>query len=1297
MLTVMRTRIGVLLSLAGVLAGRPALGTPAYGYPNQPYDKLPGTWETVHVKWLKPLAEGRRYVLFIVPFAESREVVELAQRLDVDTSVIMVAGRAAWAQGSGGGGGSEPTTLMGVEAEAVVEKIADRRLNLAHPYDAIVIGKVSWEAIPEKYRALVLEHVKRGAGLTYVSPHRQKPDIPSGEYAKQQGQETAADPQYEQLFRTDENPRVATAITAALPFDVVPLKRLDSLAQFPALKGIQAQFFNVHHRQVPVCITISHHGKGRLLALQYFDVEMRGRSSTCLTPGIEYDPTMYDYFHALLARCVRWSCGTDPVLDAGVTVTAPKTELKATPDERDTPYVYEFKTPAVVIDRKDLPQARVVLAVSARDGQARDVRLDYQIRDLARNVLARGDAFLRVAGNDAATEEIPVPVLARGNYLVDLRIFDSENRILDFVSDSFRVESDVRVQSVTTETDRYLPGELIKGEASFSVPLTGEQQAEVRARDTWNRIVAKAAVTLDAERTGGFFSVPVEQPLAELWDISCHITDAGGDVAAGTTWVGIPQDESDRFTLNMTFCEGPEYGGWKGAMAAERLRQFGINSWLSQILYQPPSPGERVVRANIRNLFYGDHVGQTGNPRAKNGPFNVEFSQSCMSELSRMYRHVADTGELPGNERFPYKFNCGAWDLTADHIRGQITRKFVPSGRFGSPFYILTGESYQSGDFQAQENGCFCPLCTKRFQDWCKQEYGNELEALNAEWNTAFTAWDQVRGILMMDAVEKDQLPRWVDFRHFMRSEVWTRFFLDYTDMIRRFVPGARTGRIGHMHYDYTLFRRHMTCSKIYQAQDANPELHTMVEPELLTSFSDDNSILIGSCGLINWNPQYHTRATRTRFPWKMLFLGFRGYDMERNLTGNHLGGESWMTPCMSERMPFFQEMSDQVMFLQRGLAALTFAAKPYRSRIAVLWSPRNHFISRLDPFQENAFTGSWLYNIEVEFGAPHDCLALLKSIRVRGKIVAPEDVTGGVLEKDNYKALFLPYSKGLSEKEAEAIRAFVRNGGLLLADNTPGIYTEHGRKLEKSRISDLFPVMDKKHVAAFGKGHTVYMHNEMNGYMARMENGNYTGSDMVALLLRKYAGITTPVELVHDDGTPRRDTIMPVYRKGSATYFGLLRHEGSKDDAPTTVRLDQKVHAWNVREQTYLGHVDSMKINLDMAPGFFALLPVVPYRMTVAPDRAAVRQGSELSVTGAVLCDGAAADAAALGQVVHVRVLAPDGTELEWFRNNVVFDGAAFRLVLPISYSETPGVYSLVVEHTVTGMKAKTTFEVTK
>ena len=64
---------------------------------------------------------------------------------------------------------------------------------------------------------------------------------------------------------------------------------------------------------------------------------------------------------------------------------------------------------------------------------------------------------------------------------------------------------------------------------------------------------------------------------------------------------------------------------------------------------------------------------------------------------------------------------------------------------------------------------------------------------------------------------------------------------------------------------------------------------------------------------------------------------------------------------------------------------------------MAILWAPCNHYISRLLPFQENGFTGTWLYNVSVDGGAIGDCLVLMKSLRMRPTFVAPEDVAAGV------------------------------------------------------------------------------------------------------------------------------------------------------------------------------------------------------------------------------------------------------------------------------------------------------------
>ena len=70
---------------------------------------------------------------------------------------------------------------------------------------------------------------------------------------------------------------------------------------------------------------------------------------------------------------------------------------------------------------------------------------------------------------------------------------------------------------------------------------------------------------------------------------------------------------------------------------------------------------------------------------------------------------------------------------------------------------------------------------------------------------------------------------------------------------------------------------------------------------------------------------------------------------------------------------------------------------------------------------------------------------------------LASEQIERGELKK--YRALVLPYSQALSDEEAQAIREFVRNGGLLVADVRPGTCDEHGKRLERGLLDEVFGV----------------------------------------------------------------------------------------------------------------------------------------------------------------------------------------------------------------------------------------------
>src|SRR6476660_9791801 len=53
-----------------------------------------------------------------------------------------------------------------------------------------------------------------------------------------------------------------------------------------------------------------------------------------------------------------------------------------------------------------------------------------------------------------------------------------------------------------------------------------------------------------------------------------------------------------------------------------------------------------------------------------------------------------------------------------------------------------------------------------------------------------------------------------------------------------------------------------------------------------------------------------------------------------------------------------------------------------------------------------------------------------------------------GELLKSGYRVLVLPRSSSLSSAEASAIRAFVAQGGIAIADGEPGTFNEHSRRL---------------------------------------------------------------------------------------------------------------------------------------------------------------------------------------------------------------------------------------------------------
>ena len=146
-----------------------------------------------HIPWAKPYARGPLKVLFITYRHGMREVVELAERIEMDYDVFAFDGPSIF---------TDPKPRIYIRGAAAQD--AEKRLarKLAKDHDLIVIGNVKWDAMPLASRLEILKKIKAGAGLMGVIRRDEAPYLD-----KALGEKLALDP---------------TEIVGAFPYENLP-------------------------------------------------------------------------------------------------------------------------------------------------------------------------------------------------------------------------------------------------------------------------------------------------------------------------------------------------------------------------------------------------------------------------------------------------------------------------------------------------------------------------------------------------------------------------------------------------------------------------------------------------------------------------------------------------------------------------------------------------------------------------------------------------------------------------------------------------------------------------------------------------------------------------------------------------------------------------------------------------------------------------------------------------------------------------------------------------------------------
>ncbi len=417
------------------------------------------------------------------------------------------------------------------------------------------------------------------------------------------------------------------------------------------------------------------------------------------------------------------------------------------------------------------------------------------------------------------------------------------------------------------------------------------------------------------------------------------------------------------------------------------------------------------------------------------------------------------------------------------------------------PLYYALADEAGIADLSANWDFDFSPASLAGFRDWLHGAYPS-LDALNAEWESDFAAWEDIRPMTTAEALRAQSLSSgrslapWSDFKEWM-DEAFARAVRAGTDAVHAADPSALAGIEGAQipgwgGYDYTRLPQAVDVMEIYEA-GANIDLVRGLAPSLvlLTSIGSDAG-----------------GARSAHAVWRAALQGARGvilWDDKRTLPD----GAEW------------RGVLDACRSLRGGLGARLIAATPHRDPVAVLYSPASFRVRWL--LDRHAEGGNWTQrNAGVEFAdegpvraAFHRAVTALAHRAMTPRFLTPSTLASGGL--DGVRVLVLPEAVALSDAEAAAIRAFLAHGGSVVADGTPGQFDAHGKRRARPALPpDHDPLgrlaeLAQGSVRVEGAAVETRLYDEPGGgrLVALHRDANATGSAEVTLILPEPAAIT--------------------------------------------------------------------------------------------------------------------------------------------------------------------------------------------
>lgn len=606
---------------------------------------------------------------------------------------------------------------------------------------------------------------------------------------------------------------------------------------------------------------------------------------------------------------------------------------------------------------------------------------------------------------------------------------------------------------------------------------------------------------------------------------------------------------------------------------------------------------------------------------------------------------------------------------------------------YGPTLYTLGDENYY--DYKSG----FSPIGQQAFREYLKKHYGT-LESLNKEWGTRYADWSQVELLPREEALKRGLWQMVHEHMSFCESEYadYHHFLSDAIKSVDRF---ARVGAEGSEPGDLEKTIAGLEVWGPYADKRGNELLRSLAPKGLVRG---------------NWWVGYvgsHGARAGAVILWNQLFSGA----VNTSLFFAAIGSEGLFATDLSFA-DYFEAMLPDLRAIYGGIGQLISASDVPHDGIAVHWSQANEHAATLfsalgSPTQSQG-----------------NLLGLLDRCGFGYRYVTTRMIENSELQKGKYRVLFLACSQAISDKEAQAMREFVANGGTVIADVATGIMDGHCQPLWREgkwngQLDDLlgitrtgepklkqatanvtvsnvsladFPFRLDASVASqrattsvdgvplcvvnkVGKGSAVFMNFPF-------PNPEHPQGTVLMKMLLANIGMKPSCELLNGKGY-----VFRRFRNGDLTLIGVVRESETVGDA--TLKLSQPAHVYDVRAGKLLGKVAAVSLSKDgQRAQLFSVLPAPTQRLSVQVGKR-FRRGDVVRArlrleTGSVK---------PTGRIVRVKWLRPDGVEAMTYRSYVPLQGAEAEVVIPLAFNDPVGTWTLITTDVATGVSRKVSF----